>query len=60
VPDYEVLEPILNSPHDEPAQHWNIEEGASPEKRQGANAKRVLGIDNQARKTKVQSESKDR
>src|ERR1700687_1565425 len=30
--DYEVPEPILNSPYDEPAEHWNIEEGASPEK----------------------------
>jgi type III restriction enzyme len=35
VPDYEVPEPILNSPYDEPAEHWNIEEGASPEKRPG-------------------------
>lgn len=28
--DYEVPEPILNSPYDEPAEHWNIEECASP------------------------------
>jgi hypothetical protein len=35
VPDYEVPEPIRNSPYDEPAEHWNIEEGASPEKRPG-------------------------
>jgi hypothetical protein len=28
MPDYEVPEPILNSPYDEPAEHWNIEEGA--------------------------------
>jgi type III restriction enzyme len=35
VPDYEVPEPILNSPYYEPAEHWNIEEGASPEKRPG-------------------------
>ncbi len=33
--NYEVPEPILNSPYDEPAVHWNIEEGASPEKRSG-------------------------
>ena len=33
--DYEVPEPILNSPYDVPGEHWNIEEGASPEKRQG-------------------------
>ena len=33
--DYEVPEPILNSPYDEPAEHWNIEEGASPERRPG-------------------------
>ena len=35
MPDYEVPEPILNSPYEEPAEHWNIEEGASPEKRPG-------------------------
>jgi len=35
MPDYEVPEPILNSPFDEPAEHWNIEEGATPEKRPG-------------------------
>lgn len=35
MPDYEVPEPILNSPFDEPLAHWNIVEGASPEKREG-------------------------
>jgi len=35
MPDYEVPEPILNSPYEEPATHWNIEEGAEPEKRPG-------------------------
>ncbi len=35
MPDYEVPEPILNSPYEEPGEHWNIEEGASPEKRPG-------------------------
>src|SRR5712692_1551956 len=35
MPDYEVPEPILNSPYDEPGVHWNIEEGASPERRPG-------------------------
>ncbi|MGH7780841.1 MAG: BPTD_3080 family restriction endonuclease [Candidatus Binataceae bacterium] len=33
--NYEVSEPILNSPYYEPGEHWNIEEGASPEKRAG-------------------------
>jgi type III restriction enzyme len=33
--DYEVPEPILNSPFEEPGEHWNIEEGATPEKRSG-------------------------
>ena len=33
--DYEVPEPILNSPYEEPAEHWNIEEGTSPERRPG-------------------------
>jgi type III restriction enzyme len=31
--DFEVPEPILNSPYEEPAEHWSIEEGASPERR---------------------------
>jgi len=35
MPDYEVPEPILNSPYDEPAEHWNIEGGTSPERRPG-------------------------
>jgi len=35
MPDYEVPEPILNSPFLEPLEHWNIEEGASPERRRG-------------------------
>ena len=30
---YEVPEPILNSPFEEPAEHWHIEEGAVPEQR---------------------------
>ena len=33
--DYEVPEPIINSPYDEPAEHWNIQEGESPERRPG-------------------------
>ena len=33
--DYEVPEPILNSPFEEPAWHWNIEEGEEPEKKPG-------------------------
>jgi len=28
---YEVPEPIINSPFDEPRQHWHIEEGKDPE-----------------------------
>ena len=32
---YEVPEPILNSPFEEPAEHWHIEEGAVPEQRPG-------------------------
>ncbi len=35
MPDYEVPEPILNSPFEEPARHWNIEEGKEPERRAG-------------------------
>jgi hypothetical protein len=30
---YEVPEPIINSPFDEPKQHWHIEEGKDPELR---------------------------
>ena len=33
--NYEVPEPILNSPYKEPALHWHIDEGAEPEKREG-------------------------
>lgn len=32
--NYEVSEPILNSPYEEPAEHWYIEEGEIPERRQ--------------------------
>ncbi|MBC6930760.1 MAG: type III restriction endonuclease subunit R [Candidatus Brocadia sp. AMX2] len=32
---YEVEQPILNSPYDEPAEHWHIEEGRLPEIRAG-------------------------
>ncbi len=32
---YEVPEPIINSPFDEPKQHWHIEEGKDPEMRPG-------------------------
>jgi type III restriction enzyme len=35
MPNYEVPEPILNSPYKEPALHWYIDEGAEPEKRTG-------------------------
>src|SRR5215831_7191868 len=35
MPDYEVPEPILNSPYEEPGEHWNIEEGEAPERRVG-------------------------
>lgn len=28
---YEVPEPIINSPYDEPSQHWRLEEGKPPE-----------------------------
>ena len=30
---FEVGEPILSSPYEEPAEHWWIEEGRSPERR---------------------------
>ncbi len=32
---YEVTEPILNSPFDEPKEHWHIIEGETPERRPG-------------------------
>jgi hypothetical protein len=38
VPDYDVPDPILNSPHDEPSEHWNIEEQGSPPREEGAQA----------------------
>lgn len=33
--DYEVPQPILNSPYEEPKEHWYIEEGRTPEQRPG-------------------------
>lgn len=33
--NYEVPEPILNSPFDEPKEHWYIREGETPERRPG-------------------------
>ena len=32
---FEVNQPILNSPYYEPAEHWYIEEGLQPERREG-------------------------
>jgi type III restriction enzyme len=32
---YEVPEPILNSPFEEPREHWHIVEGETPERRSG-------------------------
>ena len=32
---YETPEPILNSPFDEPQEHWHIVEGETPERRPG-------------------------
>ena len=29
---FEVEQPILNSPFDEPAEHWQIEEGQAPKR----------------------------
>ena len=39
---YEVPEPILNSPFEEPARHWNIVEGEQPEPPAGQAARHVL------------------
>ncbi len=36
--NYEVSEPILNSPYEEPSAHWHIEEDKVPEKREGRRA----------------------
>jgi type III restriction enzyme len=33
--NYEVPQPILNSPFEEPKEHWNIEEGETPVRRPG-------------------------
>jgi type III restriction enzyme len=38
VATFEVDEPILSSPYEEPAEHWVIEEGKLPEKRAGRRA----------------------
>jgi len=41
--NYEVPEPILNSPYEEPAAHWHIEEGKVPKSGLDA-ARRDTGI----------------
>lgn len=41
---YEVPEPIINSPFDEPGQHWYIRQGEAPEIR----ARRVRRNDDAA------------
>ena len=33
--DFEVSDPILNSPYEEPREHWWIEEGSAPQRREG-------------------------
>ncbi len=33
--EYEVAQPILNSPFEEPAEHWHLAEGEEPERRKG-------------------------
>ena len=33
--DFEVPQPIISSPYDEPTEHWHIEEGRPPERRSG-------------------------
>ena len=33
--DYEVDQPILNSPYEEPAEYWRITAGEAPERIQG-------------------------
>jgi type III restriction enzyme len=35
VSNYEVPEPILNGPFEEPAEHWYISKGSLPERRKG-------------------------
>src|SRR5688500_12101591 len=39
---YEVPEPILNTPFDEPAEYWYIEQGKLAERRQGRRASVVF------------------
>ncbi|MBS1816947.1 MAG: DEAD/DEAH box helicase family protein [Acidobacteria bacterium] len=35
MPEFEVPEPIICSPYEEPPHHWHLEEGREPEKRTG-------------------------
>ena len=46
--NFEVEEPILNTPYEEPALHWLIEEGWPPEKKQGRRQGRVFYRDPQS------------
>ena len=43
--NFEVAEPILNSPFAEPQLHWFIQSGQAPEKRAGRSAIAVKVID---------------
>src|SRR5262245_23993912 len=45
---YEVPDPILNSPFKEPAEHWHIVEGETPERRPGRRPAAYIYRDPQA------------
>ena len=40
--NFEVTEPILNSPFEEPKEHWWILEGEAPERRPGAGLRTIF------------------
>ncbi len=48
---FEVEQPILNSLYEEPAEHWWIEEGRSPERRRGR-GRRATSTATRARRTR--------
>ena len=39
---YEVEQPILNSPYEEPAEYWHIEEGKMPEIKTGRRFQKLV------------------
>jgi type III restriction enzyme len=56
--NYEVPQPILNSPFEEPLEYWHIEEGIQPERRKGRRAAGYFYRDPKAPATQGEHEAR--